>query len=126
MPKDIRMYKTKSIGPFTIREAVCIILAILTCFFVYNCIMNPLDASITVTVYGCMLISIPFIGFGWYAPCGMPLEQYLSQVLLRYLISPTNRKAEMDMLIKNDDVKNKEKARRKKKKKKNTMEKGFL
>ena len=41
MPKDIRAYKTKLIGPFTGRQAICVVIAGIVFIIFYACIAQP-------------------------------------------------------------------------------------
>ena len=92
MPKDIRIYKTKVIGPFTLRQSLCILLMIGLDVFLYSAIIKPLSLPMEFIVYGFMLIDVPISAFGWFEPMGMPLENYIRDVILRAYIAPTKRK----------------------------------
>lgn len=92
MPKDIRAYKTKVIGPFTLREGFCIFLMIITNILLYSLVIRPSDLPIEFTIYVFIFTCLPFAALGWCEVAGMPLEKYLKNVILRMLACPTRRK----------------------------------
>lgn len=91
IPKDIRAYKTKVIGPFTLRQLVCVTLAvgidILMCLFFFRW----MGISPGAAFYLFVLIDTPILLF-IREPYGIPMEKYLIDVLLKNLVKPTKRK----------------------------------
>ena len=45
MPKDIRSYKTKLIGPFTMRQLACIAVMGVVDIILYSLVIKPLSAA---------------------------------------------------------------------------------
>lgn len=95
MPKDIRVYKTKIIGPLTGRQILLVLLLLIIDLILYRYVVGPLSLPREAVIYGLILIDIPIAAFGWIEPQGMPLERYLKDVLIRYLMVPTCRKAKL-------------------------------
>ena len=128
MPKDIRAYKTKLIGPFTGRQAICVVIAGIVFIIFYACIAQPLNLPKEYLFYIGLPIVIPILAFGWYEPNGMKLEKYLQKVVIRSFSVPIKRKAG-NVLFKPAEKKplTKEEQKRKKKsdKKKNSAIKGY-
>lgn len=91
IPKDIRVYKTKVIGPFTLRQTVCVILAagvdVLLCIFFFRRMGIALDIAFPFFV----LIDTPILLFT-REPYGIPMEKYLVNVLWKNIVKPTRRK----------------------------------
>lgn len=93
MPKDIRAYKTKLIGPFTARQLLCIGVMIIVDFMLYNLVVIPLHLSSDLVIYGLIFIDLPIAAFGWAEVSGMPLEIYLRDVVLKQFLAPIKRKS---------------------------------
>ena len=120
MPKDIRSYKTKLIGPFTMRQLVCVAVMGVVDIILYSLVIQPLQLSTEFIIYGLILIDVPIGAFGWIEPQGLPLERYLKDVLLRSFIAPIKRKP-IKVLYEEVQV-NEKKDKKKKKAKKNPNE----
>lgn len=73
IPKDIRKYKTKIVGPFTMRNIVGLAIALGCGAIIYNVLKGiPSDVKLFAT----MVAAIPGILIGWASFFGMPFEQY--------------------------------------------------
>lgn len=92
MPKDIRKYKTKMIGPLTMRQLICVAIMGVVDIILYSLVIYPFELSTEFTIYGLILIDVPIGAFGWIEPQGLPLEIYLKDVVLRSFIAPAKRK----------------------------------
>lgn len=92
MPKDIRSYKTKLIGPFTMRQLACIAVMGVVDIILYSLVIKPFQLPTEFIIYGLILIDVPIGAFGWIEPQGLPFERYLKDVLLRSFIAPAKRK----------------------------------
>lgn len=90
IPKDIRKYEAKLIGPFTLRQLVSFIIACVVAYIVYF-IMKSLKLEAH-TVPACMLCAAPVLAFGYVHPYGLNLEQFLKTALISTLLAPTERK----------------------------------
>ena len=93
VPKDIRVYKTKIFGPFTIRQVVCISICIALDLFAISMITKVSELSIQAIIYLLMFMDIPIMIF-IFDKDGMPMEKYLTKVIIPNFISPAKRKAE--------------------------------
>ena len=92
MPKDIRVYETKLIGPLTLRQTICLCVAILIDIILYAAVIKPFHVNIRLVVYLIMFADVPVFAFT-YKPMGMALEKYLKNVTLRSFMAPKTRKA---------------------------------
>lgn len=89
IPKEINRYEAKFIGPFSLRQTICLV----TC----------LPAGV-----GLYLLAKPYVGtdlagmfvappavigylFGWYKPYGMRFEKYLRSVFISSFLAPSKR-----------------------------------
>ena len=90
IPKDIRKYESKLVGPFTLRQLICFLIGC-ACAFVGYKVIGPLvgqDSSITIAFF----LAIPGVAFGWIKPYGMALEKFLQTALISNFIAPKHRK----------------------------------
>ena len=90
IPKDIRKYEAKLIGPFTLRQLICFVIACVVGYVVYD-VMNKLKLQEHAMPI-CMICVAPVLAFGWVKPYGMPLEKFLQTALISTLLAPTERK----------------------------------
>lgn len=130
MPKDIRAYKTKLIGPFTGRQAICVVIAGIAFILFYACIAKPFQLPQEYLFYIGIPLVVPMLAFGWYEPNGMKLEKYLQKVVIRSFTTPVKRKAgqalyktEENKPLTKEEQKNRKKTDNKKRK--NTSIKGY-
>lgn len=124
MPKDIRSYKTKLIGPFTMRQIICVAVMAVVDFILYALVIQPFQLQAEFIIYGLIFIDIPIGAFGWIEPQGLPLEKYLKDVLLRSFIAPVKRKPQR-ILYEERGSGEKSKIRKKKAKKNQNEPKSF-
>ena len=94
VPKDVRAYKTKIIGPFTTRQILCIVAAAVLDIFIYF-IVSTLEIKLNATmiIYGVIFINLPVLAF-IVEPQGMPMEKYIQKVLLVNFMKPSKRRVE--------------------------------
>ena len=85
LPKDIRKYKTKVVGPFTVRQTVGLIVG-LGLGFIGNRIASSLssDAKIFMT----MLFGVPGVLIGWITMYGMSFEKYFNVIITNTFLIP--------------------------------------
>lgn len=90
--KDINAYKTKFIGPFTLRNVVCIGIAAAIAIPVF------LILNVWFVTMFCIVISsicaAPALLCGFYQPYNEPLEIFFLNFIKQTVIAPTNRKYE--------------------------------
>lgn len=90
VPKDIRQYEAKIVGPLTTRNLVCTVpgavVAIAVGLFVKMHVPSDLYLFIG------MLCFLPFGLCGWISIYGMPFEQFFMSYLFCSILAPANRK----------------------------------
>ncbi len=92
MPKDIRAYKTKLLGPFNGRQLICVAIMLIVDFLLFKIVVNPLQLPLDYVIFGLILIDLPIATFGWVEINGMSLECYIKEVGFKTLFAPTKRK----------------------------------
>lgn len=78
VPRDLTKVKSKVVGNFTSRQAVCFSIALAVALPTFI-MLNPVIGT-ELTVFVVMLVSAPFIFFAQYEKDGLTGEQYLKQV----------------------------------------------
>lgn len=94
VPKDVRSYKTKIIGPFSLRQIICIVAAVIfdaILYFLSQAI--GIELTMEVVIYVVMFLDLPILAF-MLTPQGMPMEQYLLKVIFANFTKPSKRKVE--------------------------------
>lgn len=90
IPKDIMKYKSKLIGPFTARQCLALIPASLLGLGAYN-ILKSFSVSSDTMIPIIMIVTLPFLAFGWVSIQGLPLEKFIKVAFISAFISPTKR-----------------------------------
>ena len=87
--KEVNSFEPKVIGPFTIRQAVCVFLAVPICLWFYKKGSAFLPSDI---VDFLLLIpaAITWL-FGWKKPYGMPMEKFLKSIFVNVILASGNR-----------------------------------
>lgn len=88
IPKDVRKFESKVVGPFSARQAVCLAIAtpiILVSYFLLDFLAT--DTRMFVSA----ILGIPILAFGWYKPYGIKLEDFLKTAFISAMLSPKNR-----------------------------------
>ena len=88
--QNIKKYEPKFIGPFTIRQFVCVVISAVFVLGIYFSLKWLLVTEALLTV--CVLIAMPFIACGWIAPYGVPLEKFVISLIKSKMLVPLNRK----------------------------------
>lgn len=92
VPKDIRKFKGKVLGPFSFRQTICISIAIVVDTIVYMTFLKGNDAMSSDTkVLILMFCALPILSFSLEVS-GMSMEVYIRKVLYKNLMYPTKRK----------------------------------
>ena len=120
VPMDVRSYKTKVIGPLTLRQLICIVLAVIVDVVVYLMILRPLNVSLRPTIFTLVFVDVPIMAFTMDI-MGMPTEQYIKSVLIRSIIAPTKRKAKSSLPKRQRTVYSSAEIKKSKKKMKNLL-----
>ncbi len=87
--KDVGSYEPKVIGPFTIRQAVCLLIGSPICIAIYKygSMFLPADA---VSFFLLVPAAATWL-FGWLKPYGMPMERFLKSIFINMILAPGNR-----------------------------------
>lgn len=88
--KEIGNYEPKFIGPFTLRQIVCIIIAAPICYFIFKT-LSPVFTP-DVAGFFCAIPAGVAALFGWVKPYGMKTEKFLQSVWINMFIAPTHRR----------------------------------
>lgn len=126
IPKDIRKYEPKLIGPFTTRQVLCFApaAALSVAIFLGLSKILPIDIRLAIVT----VVAAPFILFGVCKPYNLPLEKFLRVVFVSTVLSPKYRKyrsEKFDYPSDDKDVNSKEhndKNNRKKQKKQKNLD----
>ncbi len=94
--KDVGSYEPKLIGPFTIRQSICLVIGapISIGIYKYGAQFLPADAVSFLTFFPAVLVWL----FGWTKPYGMPPERFLKSILVNMVLAPGNRIHQTDFL----------------------------
>jgi hypothetical protein len=88
--KEIGNYDPKFLGPFTLRQTICVVIAAPICYFIYNTfspVMTPDAAGFFCAIPGAIAAL-----FGWIRPYGMRTEKFIQSVFINMVIAPSHRK----------------------------------
>lgn len=88
--KDIKSYKPKMFGPFTMRNAACIALAVFTSIPI-GLLLNTIFVE-TFSILVASLIAAPILFCGFKDIYGLPAEKFFIQTIKMSFLCPTIRK----------------------------------
>ena len=88
IPKDIRKYESKLIGPLTLRQTICFIIAAGLSFTSYTALK---EISATAAQYTAFILAVIPTIFGWVKVYNLPIEKFLQTALVSHVLSPTHR-----------------------------------
>ena len=91
VPKDIRKYEAKLFGPFTTRQLICFIIAVVVALIVYKG-LGALIPSIDILFFAILIIDLPVLLCGWVKPYGMAFEKFAQTAFATTFLSPKTRK----------------------------------
>lgn len=89
IPKEISRYEAKAIGPFTLRQLICLLIFIPIgggLYFITSPYVGTSTAGFFVLPFG-----LAAWAFGWYKPYGLKFEKYLKTVFINSFVAPTKR-----------------------------------
>lgn len=92
VPKDIRKFQTKAIGPFTLRQVVCLILGIVPAVLV--AILVPLGIEYKILIG--MIFAIPIWLCGFLKIDGATPEVYVIRLIYKYFLTSPKRKVKYE------------------------------
>ena len=100
IPKDIRSYKTKVVGSLTIRQVIFFIIAVVVDLIVWFLFLTSTNLDLRARIMILLFIDLPILAFCFEIE-GLPLEQYLKEVILGNFIAPAKRKAQTQLFKEN-------------------------
>lgn len=93
IPRDITKYESKQMLGLTTRQlcfgAPGILLAVIVFFLLKDKIGN-------LAIFCALLTAAPFLLFAAFKPLGMPLEKFIKTELIPMLLSPMNRRYQIE------------------------------
>ena len=87
--KEIGGYKPKFLGPFTLRQVICLLIGVPICYFIFKFTAPYLPSDLP--GFLCAIPAGIAWLFGWYEPYGMPTEKFLKSIAVNVLMAPTKR-----------------------------------
>lgn len=95
VPKDIRQYESKIIGPLTTRQLVCVSLSAAAAIGLFS-IFKTFGLPTEYTIYIVVICILPIMAFAVKID-GMKMEVYLRDVVMNYFMSPKIRYESKDI-----------------------------
>lgn len=89
VPKDVRKFEPKFIGPLTKRQTFSVIPACVVAWVIYGLFGRIADPNSLVIAIA--LVDIPILAFGFIDVYGMPLYVYAKDILLQKIFAPKYR-----------------------------------
>lgn len=89
MPKDIRKYETKLVGPFTLRQTVCALIG--AAYAVPIGLLLPID-NISTKIVIIIFLMAPAIMCGWMKMDGVTPEVFAIRLVYTIFLTPHMRK----------------------------------
>ena len=132
IPKDLKDFEPKVIGPFTVRQLVCTVSIVGIMLVGYNVFKLFFDNGLKIVI-PLILCLIPIL-IGWYKPYGMRFEKYAISQLYTVIIPPKKRLYKVEntyeqfekMIEKEEKEKLEAEAKAAKKQKANSKKKGSV
>lgn len=94
VPKDVRSYKTKILGPLTLRQIICVVVAGIFDIILYMIATSMnMKLNAEMVIYSLIFLNLPIFAFMLEVQ-GMTMEKYIKNVLLDSFLKPSKRKAE--------------------------------
>lgn len=103
MTDDIRKYQPKILGPFTLRQLICVILAAVAAIPLWGLINLEISDKVLVL---CAIV-FPIIACGWIKMDGLPFEKLIFRMIYFYCLTPKKRKYVTENTYKQALLKNK-------------------
>lgn len=88
MTDDIRKYETKTVGPFTTRQVISIVIGAAYSIPIGLLIPVSMDNKIFIMI----MLAVPAFLCGFIKMDGMPFEALAARMLYMYVLTPTHRK----------------------------------
>lgn len=104
IPKEITDYKEKIILGFTIRQIICLVVAILVGFAVFAVSTFGFGLSFDKSTDIVVPFTLPFLAVGFVKRNGYPFEKYL-MIMIKYHLGTKKRTYKSAALLKQNEVK---------------------
>lgn len=89
IPKDIRKYESKFVLMFTLRQFICLIVAGVVAFILYQ-LTKDIFGSTTAS-YICFISAIPEVLIGWVKVQGIPFEKFVQTAFISNVLAKPTR-----------------------------------
>lgn len=90
IPKEVNTYEAKFIGPFTLRQSICLLIAMPACILLYNLLGSIVPRDL-LFLFMIIPAGIAYL-FGWFKPYGLKFEKFLQNVFITAFVAPSKRK----------------------------------
>ena len=90
-PKDIRTFKANVLGPFTLRQTVCIAIATGVDIALYFTLKRPFGIDMYFFTFLLFMIDVGIFMFT-FEPKGMKMEEYLKKVVWKNFSEPQKKR----------------------------------
>lgn len=87
--KEIRSYESKLVGPFTLRQTVCAVVAIGGSYLMYT--LQKMAGIEEPEGFFMLLGAVPGALLGWVKPYGLKFEVYMKSAFVDSVLAPTIR-----------------------------------
>lgn len=91
VPKDVRKYKSKFVGPLSFRQTICLLIAG-ACGYVGYFIQKTIFGAEVDNAILTWIFATPGLALGFVEPYGMPLEKFIQTSFVSIFLAPANRK----------------------------------
>jgi len=88
--KEITDYEPKLIGPFTVRQTLCLVVALPICYVILRFLSPHLTRD--VALFFLFIPAVFAYAFGWCKPYGMKMEKFLRAVFVTRFLAPIHRR----------------------------------
>lgn len=89
IPKEINRYEAKAVGPFTLRQLICLLICLPICVGIFL-LAKPYVGYDIAGFFVLPPAGIAFL-FGWYKPYGLKFEKYIKTMFVNSFIAPSKR-----------------------------------
>jgi hypothetical protein len=94
MSQDIKSFEPRILGPFTLRQIICVSLS---CSYGIPLVL-ALPGDISVRILVALVLMTPVVACGWLRVQGMPLEKFAVMIFKNMIKKPKRRYGEENEL----------------------------
>ena len=88
--RELGDFEPKFAGPFTLRQAICLLFGAVPCYFLYMYLRPYMPVD--VIGFLCFIPASIAAAFGWFKPYGMKMEIFLRSIFITTFLAPAARK----------------------------------